>query len=124
MGVGRVLGCSLFAAAAIAAGVPTPAHAAQTPSASNVIYACVRIDAPGGADDGHNVRIVNPNDPCGRKEKKIHWNVIGPPGPMGPQGPQGPSGSVGPQGAKGDPGAQGPQGATGGAGAQGPNGDT
>src|SRR5438874_9118104 len=113
MRVGGVLGCSLFAAAAIAAGVPTAARAAQAPAASNVIYACVRQDAPGAADDGRVVRIVNPNDPCGRKEKKIHWNVTGPQGPMGPQGPQGTSGPVGPQGAKGDPGAQGPQGAKG-----------
>ena len=38
---------------------------------------------------------------CGKKETKIHWNVIGPEGPMGPVGPQGPKGQ------KGDIGTQG-----------------
>src|SRR5690348_3406112 len=91
---------AVFISSIIALGVPAAAHAeAQTPANSNVIYACVQED---GAENGqHSIRVVNPSDPCGRKEKKIYWNVVGPQGPMGPQGPtgtQGPKGPVGPQG--------------------------
>src|SRR5918912_2552393 len=117
----RVLIFSIAAAAA-----PSAARAAaQAPAPSNVIYACVKDESGAGRrddDDGRVMRIVNANDSCGRREKKIYWNVIGPQGPMGPQGPQGAKGLTGAQGPQGPKGDTGPQGAKGETGAQGPKG--
>src|SRR5437868_1281702 len=107
-----------------AAATPAVAAESQAPSSSNVIYACVRNDGGARAIDKSGVRIINANDSCGPKEKKIHWNVTGPQGPMGPQGPQGPQGLQGLQGAQGLQGPKGPQGAQGTQGAQGLKGDT
>jgi hypothetical protein len=87
----------------------------------NTIHACVRSDGlrDGDPDDGRLVRLIASHESCRRNEKKIHWNVIGPPGPQGPQGATGPAGAQGPQGG---PGPEGPQGLEGRQGPEGPQG--
>lgn len=50
---------------------------------------------------------------CKKSEKRVSWNIQGPPGATGAPGPQGPAGPAGPKGATG---------ATGAAGATGPQG--
>src|SRR5436190_1232048 len=120
---GRCCGTAIFILSITAgvAGVPAVARASgQAPSNSNVIYACVKEDGSSNDADGQPVRLVSAGDSCGRKEKKIYWNVVGPQGPRGPQGPQGPKGDTGAKGPKGD---TGPQGANGDSGPQGPKGD-
>src|SRR5438045_9669024 len=110
-----------------AAATPAVAAESQAPFSSNVIYACVRSDGGARGIDKSGVRIINANDSCGPREKKIHWNVTGPQGPMGPQGlpgAQGPQGLQGAQGLQGSKGPQGPQGPEGQTGPQGREGHT
>jgi hypothetical protein len=94
--------------AAVAA--PAPAYADRP----DTISACVSREG--------KVRVISLRElfdlsrkrhssPCGRGERLITWNIVGPQGPagpIGPQGPQGPSGPAGPQGPQGDPGPAGP----------------
>jgi hypothetical protein len=76
------------------------------------------------------VRLIDHNRSCGRGEKTVTWNQIGPRGFTGARGAQGPqgvagtagaTGSQGPQGAQGLPGAQGQQGVQGPTGPTGPS---
>jgi hypothetical protein len=101
--------------------------------AADVITACA---SPSG-----QLRLVASGEPCKQNEKRVVWDMQGPPGPQGvpgvagpqgpqgAQGPQGPQGQTGPQGPQGQPGAQGAQGQPGAQGpqgqpgAQGPQGD-
>src|SRR5262245_22469726 len=98
----------------------------QIPSPNNVFYACVRVDRDG--DEARLVRLVAADERCRPHEKRVHWNVQGPPGPQGApgvpgapgapgaagaqgtQGPVGQAGADGTQGAKGDRGPEGPTG--------------
>ena len=59
---------------------------AQIPS-NDVFYACVRFDRDrdGDRDEGRLVRLVSADEPCGRREQRVHWNVTGPRGPEGSQ---------------------------------------
>ena len=87
------------------------------PVQNGIIYSCYN------AENGHNFRLVDPNNPkdaCKRNEQSLTWNQKG---PAGPQGPQGLPGIQGPKGDKGDPGIQGPKGDQGDPGVQGPKGD-
>ena len=77
---------------------------AQIPS-NNVFYACIQLDRD--HDEGRIVRLVSADEPCRRREQRVHWNVTGPKGPEGPRGPQGLIGPPGPVGQHGDVGAQG-----------------
>lgn len=97
-------GLAAFGVAAAVAPVPL---AAQAPPAPTVITACVTrlLDV---------VRIVASNEMCRSAERRLQWNVQGPPGPAGPGGPpgllgaMGSAGPVGPAGPAGPPGPQGP----------------
>ncbi len=83
----------------------------------NVFYACVQLDRDG--DSGRLVRLVAADERCGRRERRVQWNVEGPQGPVGPQGAPGAPGIAGVAGAQGVPGAAGPQGPQGPQGEQG-----
>ncbi len=103
-----------FAAAALVSIAFSGVARAQTPT---TYYACVSRDG--------QIRLVDANDRCERREEKISWNRVGPQGPIGPQGPAGAPGAVGPtgpQGLAGNPGPAGPVGPTGPAGATGAQG--
>lgn len=98
-------------AAAILAGSTAVAFAAsQVIGSGGVIHACYKKQ---------NVRLVDANVACKNNERRISWNVQGPPGPQGLPGRDGAPGLQGPPGAKGDKGDQGQQGPAGPAGISG-----
>jgi len=87
---------------------------ARIAEAADVITACA---SPSG-----QLRLVASGETCKQNEKRIVWDMQGPPGPQGVPGvagPQGPQGAQGPQGPQGQTGPQGPQGQTGPQGPQG-----
>ncbi|HEX2911933.1 MAG TPA: hypothetical protein VH186_14085 [Chloroflexia bacterium] len=102
-------------------GTIASAAGAINPIQNGVIYSCFN------ADNGKDLRLINPTNNCKRNEQLLTWNQQGPKGDTGPAGPQGPKGDTGAQGLqglKGDTGAQGPKGDTGAQGPQGLKGDT
>ncbi len=87
---------------ALVLGVAIPSAIADGGD-SSIIHACVPKDRSDGEVHGR-VRLVLPNETCGKNEAPVHWSIVGPAGPAGPQGPQGAPGPQGPQGAQGEPG--------------------
>ena len=51
------------------------------------IHACVKTHPT----NGPNIRIIDANDICNKKETSLDWNIQGPLGPSGPPGPGGSS---------------------------------
>jgi hypothetical protein len=102
-------------------GVVVRAEATTGSGGGPVVYhACVQQDAKDKDKDKDKdkesrgeIRIVQPDEPCRRRETRITWNAVGPQGPQGSQGPQGPVGPAGAPGDPGPPGADGPAGTAG-----------
>jgi hypothetical protein len=96
--------------------------ASSSQASTQVIQACVKGNG--------QLQLLNDGESCGKNEKLVTWNVVGPKGDKGDkgdpgvQGPKGDTGATGPQGPKGDTGAAGAAGATGATGPQGLKGDT
>lgn len=87
--------------------LPVDAQAPRPPiNVSGEIFACMNVGS-------NQLRLVNPGEACGKNEKQVVWNVVGPQGPKGNTGPPGPDGKPGPEGKQGVPGNMGPAGADG-----------
>jgi hypothetical protein len=110
----------------------SPASAKPRPSsaAAHTVQACA---VKAGKHRG-SLRLISAGKKCKRGERRIVWNVLGPPGPLGTagspgekgsqgntgiQGAAGPEGKDGAEGQAGSPGQAGPQGAPGAPGAPG-----
>lgn len=102
---------SLMALGVAAAAFLAAPASAQADDSSSTITACisregrVRVISSGELLDLSRKRH---SSPCGRGERLVTWNIVGPQGPVGPVGPQGVPGPEGPQGPQGEPGPAGP----------------
>ncbi len=102
-----MLGCVLAVAGLSGVLLVAPATAAS-PTKNGQVHACYKVR---GKAKGA-MRVVTGKH-CRRGERKLNWNISGPPGA---------SGATGSQGSQGAPGAQGNPGASGGSGSEGSNG--
>ena len=82
------------------------------PASNGTIFGCYSTKSG-------DLRVVEKNERCGKKETRLSWNkegatgATGARGPAGPAGPKGATGAQGSQGLKGDAGAAGSKGADG-----------
>jgi len=97
---GRLVAVPLAAAALLLAGLVGSAPAAKVVGADGKVYACYQVKQGKGKQKG-SVRLVTKNAHCRRGERKVNWNVTGPPGAAGQNGAPGAVGPPGPAGSSG-----------------------
>ncbi len=106
----RLWGAPLSAAILLLVFVCVCGSANAKPRASSATVHTVQACAVKAGKHRGSLRLISTGKRCKRGERRIVWNVLGPPGPQGTVGTQGEKGSQGPQGSPGAPGGQGPPG--------------
>jgi hypothetical protein len=106
----RLFGVPFSAAALLFALCVACSPASAKPPASSAEVHTVQACAVKAGKHRGSLRLISVGKRCKRGERRIVWNVLGPPGP---QGAVGTAGSLGEKGSQGSAGAQGPPGTPG-----------
>jgi hypothetical protein len=111
--VTRHLGAPLSVAILLLAFIGTCASASAKPRASSTAVHTVQACAVKSGKRRGSLRLIPAGKKCEHGERRIVWNVLGPPGPQGTAGSQGEKGSQGNAGAEGLEGKAGLEGSAG-----------
>jgi hypothetical protein len=109
----RLLGAPLSVAVLLLALCVFCSSAGAKPRASSTAVHTVQACAVKSGKRRGSLRLISAGKKCKGSERRIVWNVLGPPGPQGTAGPQGEKGSQGSVGTQGTIGPEGKAGASG-----------